>query len=1507
MVSSVSEWLPGGSARRLRRAVARLAAASGPAASGPAASGPAASGPAASGQPDPATYREALLLALRHDPATAIDLWRTYDARIAADRYRLAFRPDDEPRLTALAARPDRQVLTVVFEVADRLGLSRPRRAARDHLLALLGGAGDADALVFHLQRWHRAGVLDPGVLAGAVRAHLARVPLRRDAPQWTAFLDRLPAPLVPDLFEVRVLLGQGADAVRLADGPAREQEALDCCAGSPRLVDVEAGLGLARRRGDQDAARRLQERAGDLLVTAGRFGEALLRYHRAGRTDRVSECHEQLGQFAEALATCPDGQPHRLAALAGRCRAELDLLVERHAFEEAARAAGQLAAELDRATPVTDAVRARAAEVADLRAAVLAAGRDHFADLVRQSAAGHRRAAHREWSRFEEAAGEPAEAARHAEAGGDRYRAHRLFRDAGRHGDAVRVLRHDSTAAGLTARAEAAAAGGDLVGAARLRMAAGQPDEAVDLYQRAGEHAAAAETLRTWLGDDAIEDPRLADALCRAGDVDGLVRWCLAAIDRRGTGTRAVAELRRLSGQALIPAQRSGEVLAALDRIGAHPRRPFERRAQVWVAQARDEVDTRFAGIWGLDLGTTTSTAAIFDSRAGKPVLCQWKGHDQFASTLSVDGEGTELVGLAGEELLAASLLGSVEAAKRAMGTGREYRIGHRGYRPEEVAARLIQHARGLVENFLAARVRDRVAELARAELGEVPDDWLRWAEAQHDLRLSRPRAILTIPANFWNNQKQATRDACAIAGMEPVRLIHEPTAACISAARERRLDGRVVVVDLGAGTLDVSYLEIDGNVYDVQQVLGNNEYGGKDFDAAIGQALARRLAADGVAAPDTVVGRRRLEAAAEYLKIALSAREHADYTLRGFGGSTGDRDVRLELTRAQLADILADQLRTLRRTCEQLRDSLKQKPEHLVLVGGPMLAPLIRNLVEEAFDTRAVPVSDPRTAVAYGAALQAAVLDGKLSELLLLDVTPLALGIRAANDDEPDKDRFSVVIEPNTTIPIERRQEYSTVRDNQTAVDIEIFNGQLDPAARIGHFRLEGIPPAPRGVPEIEVTFTIDASCVLEVTAKDRGTGRSKSIRVTDTTLLSPGEVDELARRHRRHLQWVAARDRLRLLVTEARALDSEPIRREFRSRLSGYRPGAGPVDPGTEATLAEMFARAAEIELELLVVHGPMRDLATKAGESLAQDRPPGSDADVAEVRHLADALSRHVDQFRALAEQVGAWTDLLVRLAVAEPDPLRRFRALYRSGRYAEALATLPVPPADGTDLHRYLRCLAETGDVARYRRLLFARADVLCAPDLARLDAPDAGAVVPVLVDRSDGPTTGTGFLVTDRLAVTNRHWLVAGGVTVDAAQVTVAGAAVEAILLPPGSHADVAVLRLAGPVPATPLRLGHPKLARVGDQVWTPGVDGGAPVQGVIDRFETFPAEGLRVFRTGLRLPPRASGGPLLNDLGEVLGVLSIPERLAGEGAFAVTVDALDPVLSAAGYADHRY
>jgi molecular chaperone DnaK len=821
------------------------------------------------------------------------------------------------------------------------------------------------------------------------------------------------------------------------------------------------------------------------------------------------------------------------------------------------------------------------------------------------------------------------------------------------------------------------------------------------------------------------------------------------------------------------------------------------------------------------------------------------------------------------------------------------------------------------MVETLLTTHVRERVRELARAELGEVKDEWIAWADKNHNLRIERPKVLVTIPAYFTNNQKDATRAACAIAGVDLVRLIHEPTAACMAAARERSLVGRVVVVDLGAGTLDVSLLEVEDRVHEVQNVLGNNKFGGNDFDAAVTQALRRQLAGDGIERKLTPRDEKRLSVAAEKLKIALSAQPEAEYPLVGF---VGQKFVQLSLTVQDLNVILAGPLKTLRDTCLEFNESLAGPADHLVLVGRPMKSPLVQETITEVFGIRRTVLSDPLTAVASGAALQWAVLDGKLREVLLLDVTPLALGIRAKNPNSKE-DEFSVLMKANTRIPAMRENEYTTHEDNQTSVTVAVFNGQLGSQSKIGQFNLNDIRPRPRGEPRIAVSFSIDASCVLTVTARDKETGKSSSIEITDTTLLSPGQIAAMARsyeaerlRAEQRAALELSRQNLRNLVSQARAVDIGTAWQEFSSRKAVHRAISAPLDKATEQILIEIFTADNHLQMDLELVGRALPQATAKAEAYLDQAEAQELADDLTIAQHTETELTAQLEQARLPLATLAMWTSVLTNLAMTDPDPVRRFRNQYHAGNYhaaIEALHEIDGPLSDAADIERQLHCLSETGNSADYRAVLLSNAELLHAYPLtsegphnnAESVATVLARVSHVLPDGSQGERDG--FVIGNGLVATIGHGLTDQGSVHVRMGTGVTAYGVKDICRSESAAGDVTVLELTESPAGMVGRCGYPKSARIGDRVWAFSTTENSSVflvPGLVDMIQTRPDGMPHAFRVRIEAGGLGSGGPLFNDLGEVIGILALGDEETGTppgSVRAFTCDILRPLLSA--------
>jgi molecular chaperone DnaK len=528
-----------------------------------------------------------------------------------------------------------------------------------------------------------------------------------------------------------------------------------------------------------------------------------------------------------------------------------------------------------------------------------------------------------------------------------------------------------------------------------------------------------------------------------------------------------------------------------------------------------------------GIDLGTSNSAGAVL--RAGRPVIIPSAegisvGGKAFPSYVAVTARGEILVGEPARRQAAVNPEGTITGFKRRMGRRETLRLRDREFSPEQLSALLLQKIKRDAEAFLGEQVEG---------------------------------AVVTVPAYFDDNQRSATKDACGIAGLDVRRLINEPTAASLAYGLDRLgQELRIAVIDLGGGTLDVTILEFGKGVFEVKATSGDTQLGGRDMDQLLVEHLSRRfreqtgadLRADPMAAA-------RLREAAELAKLDLSSQTTARVTLP-FLTSVAGKAAHLdeELTRAELERIVAPVIERAREPVQRaLRDANVGTADidRLVLVGGPTRMPCVRAFFESLLARAAEGGVDPMECVASGAAVQAGVLAGEVSELVLVDVTPLTLGVETLGGVATPQ------IARNTPIPVRSSQVFTTAADLQTAVTVHVFQGERPMSAdntSLGEFTLDGLPPAPRGVPKIEITFDIDKDGILSVSARDLATGKSQSIRVTGSTRLPEAEKQRMIAEAQRHAeQDRARRERAdRLNEADASCHQAERLLAEHGARL-------------------------------------------------------------------------------------------------------------------------------------------------------------------------------------------------------------------------------------------------------------------------------------------------------------------------------------------------------------------
>ena len=562
-----------------------------------------------------------------------------------------------------------------------------------------------------------------------------------------------------------------------------------------------------------------------------------------------------------------------------------------------------------------------------------------------------------------------------------------------------------------------------------------------------------------------------------------------------------------------------------------------------------------------GIDLGTTNSCVAIMEG--GEPkVLVNSEGSRTTPSVVAFTDTGERLVGQVAKRQAITNYQNTIFAVKRLI--GRKYNdpevqkdikilpykiveaengdawveVRGKRYSPAEISAMVLQKMKQTAEDYLGEKVTE---------------------------------AVITVPAYFNDSQRQATKDAGRIAGLNVLRIINEPTAASLAYGLDKKKDEKIAVFDLGGGTFDISILEIGEGVFEVKSTNGDTHLGGEDFDLRIMEYLADEFKKDqGIDLRNDRMALQRLKEAAEKAKIELSTSLETDINLPFItADASGPKHLNVKLTRAKLEQLVEDLVEKVVKPCETALKDAGLTPNDInevILVGGMTRMPMVQEKVKQIFGKEPHKGVNPDEVVAIGAAIQAGVLKGDVKDVLLLDVTPLSLGIETLGGV------FTKLIEKNTTIPTRKSQIFSTAQDNQPAVTIHVLQGEREMAAdnkTLGKFELVGIPPAPRGVPQIEVTFDIDANGIVHVTAKDLGTGKEQSIKITASSGLTEEEIQRMIKDAEMH----AEEDRKKKEVVELRnQLDTLIYTTEKSMREYGDK-----IDPADKKRLDDAISEA------------------------------------------------------------------------------------------------------------------------------------------------------------------------------------------------------------------------------------------------------------------------------------------------------------------------------------------
>ncbi len=490
---------------------------------------------------------------------------------------------------------------------------------------------------------------------------------------------------------------------------------------------------------------------------------------------------------------------------------------------------------------------------------------------------------------------------------------------------------------------------------------------------------------------------------------------------------------------------------------------------------------------IIGIDLGTTNSAVAVMEAGDIK-VIPTAEGGNLIPSVVTFNEDGTRSVGVIAKRQMVSNPETTVSESKREMGSDLKYEINGKKYTPQEIAAYILQKARSDAEAYLGEKVN---------------------------------KAVITTPAYFTDAQRKATRDAGKIAGLEVMRVVAEPTASALAYGLDKDEEQTILVFDLGGGTFDVSVLELDEGIFEVKATSGNNRLGGTDWDARVVDWLVVEFKkTEGIDLSEDKASMQRLKDAAEQAKIELSNVMKSTINIPYITATTsGPKHLNIDLSRAKFEEMTADLVQaTVGPVRKAIEDSGKKISEidKILLVGGSTRMPAVQVAVKEITGKEPHKGLDPDLVVAMGAAVQGAILSGEIKDVLLLDVTPLTLGIETLGQVT------TPLIERNTTIPVSKSQIFSTAAENQSSVEIHVIQGERTMArdnSTLGRFSLVGIPPAPRGTPQIEVKFDIDSDGIVQVFAKDLGTGQEQKISITSQTSLTDEEIEQKVREAKEH----------------------------------------------------------------------------------------------------------------------------------------------------------------------------------------------------------------------------------------------------------------------------------------------------------------------------------------------------------------------------------------------------
>jgi molecular chaperone DnaK len=1463
------------------------------------------------------TYAKALLLARRCDRINLIQVIHQFDPLFGEYNPRaelsvgqaLSFLLDAKPQSS--------QNLDAAWRLCQRLNEPASVREVEHQICIQLARLGDSNTLLAKLLQRHKEDFLKTTELSEILRSFLNTHFFQVTDP-WKAFLEQIPPDQIPKIHQVYAVLDRNIEASELAEAAKDYRSAIRYITNLSGKRVALRRLELSHQLGDETVITEAHQKIAESFWQENNYIEALEHFQKTGEFERVSDCHQKLGELGRAIQLRPSITAEWMQEIRSTLENTIRLQIESQEFLSAIRVLKSVGnawhkksedAEANRTQNLLiEAVRtARSAFSSELQASE---GRQPKTDLFKR------------WSLLEEEAGNYVEAGLQAEKAQDHFAASLLFEKAGAFGQALVALESSSPEdLDPKKKAQLLEQGGDFFMAGLLYERLGEIERAITMYEQAEEFQRAAALHRTQIGDvQILFDGRFRDLLIKAGRLEDLAELCVTKAYQTGCPSEEQARLWRnikeLAAQGLIGQKWLELAKTELPEIEAMDRKKFEAQAATWLQTASREVLMDYTDAIGLDLGTSNSVVCLYNKKTGKPEVVEGRGQRQIPSVFAIDQSGQELVGVTISKLLSKSPRAIITKAKREMGTDRKFRAGGRDYRAEEISAYIINHARQFARDYLQRKIADRVSKIASKRMGSTPPvEWVSEYLEKYPPVIPLPDGVITVPAYFNDAQKQATKTAALLADIHILRLMHEPTAACIAHWNDRNKAEKILVADLGAGTFDLSLIESGDGVFEVLQIEGNNALGSADLDELIYAHFDEFVRVEvGQDIPRNSQASTRLHQACEELKIELSS--HTNWTI-DLPYLVGDQTLQLTLTRDELERIALNWLNQIRTTCQKIKDS-KYKPDRVLLIGGGGLTPAVRRCIQNVFNLEPVSDLDPLTAVARGAALQAAICSDDVKNVLLLDATPFSLGIKCRV--ESGTNEFSSIIPKHTTIPTAKTQQYTTTEDNQTQVRIEVFQGESsipEENFKIGDFTLEGIPKEKAGAPKIDVRFDIDANCLLTITARDVATGKQQSITIADSHLLTPAQADSLQARFKDAQEYQASRASLEKLTTEltgqldkVKNVDIFGLSMRFRDRIQTYEQYRNRYLPTAidNNTLLEIYSERNQIEDKTRLALDQWDTLSRSVRLWIENYRALNWRS--TEIVHQVQILVEEGNRLRQrtdnsgtdiidIAAQYQRWLSVIESLPLNPEGSAEELAQHFLSlKRYAESLTQFQRidTPLSLTQVELGLEILGRSRQREAYTEMLteYAERFDIHSPDFGNLNHSVriySSSVVLIEVNLGGFPVSGSGFFISPHYVATNRHVLIdektGNCAEPDALSVMTSEGALRviSISLPTWGVDDVALLQVESTSTSImPLRLGFSELVEVGERIMTIGFP--APERsgfeenlycntGLVNRIRKSQFCTERVLEVSIPLQGGISGSPLLNQLGEVIGLLT--------------------------------